>query len=104
MQRGVASARAAAAIYIEERQAQLLCLFYLLQSQALQPPDDLDDVQQQVLQYTSGLLREQEKGKKKMFSHLLQLIQVHAYSNTLPACCAACCKTAFDLRHNVRRL
>ncbi len=76
LQRGVASATAAAAIYYEERRAQLSCLWYLLQSQALQDTETLDDVQQQVFQYTSALLREQQNGKRKMFTHLLQLIQV----------------------------
>lgn len=76
LQRGVASATAAAAIYYEERRAQLSCLWYLLQSQALQDTETMDDVQQQVFQYTSALLREQQNGKRKMFTHLLQLIQV----------------------------
>ncbi|DBA92469.1 TPA: hypothetical protein ACH3X1_002702 [Trebouxia sp. C0004] len=84
-QRGVASATAAAAIYYEERRAQLSCLWYLLQSQALQDTETLDDVQQQVFQYTSALLREQQNGKRKMFTHLLQLIQEQqADSKLLP--------------------
>ncbi|KAL0044481.1 hypothetical protein WJX82_009054 [Trebouxia sp. C0006] len=84
-QRGVASATAAAAIYYEERRAQLSCLWYLLRSQALQETDTLDDVQQQVFRYTSALLREQQNGKRKMFTHLLQLIQgQQADSKLLP--------------------
>lgn len=66
---------------MEERQAQLSCLLCLLQSQAMQPADEADEVQQQVLQYTSHLLQEQEHGKRKLLSHLLQLMQV------LPASC-----------------
>ena len=76
LQRGVASATAAAAIYYEERRAQLSCLWYLLQSQALLDSDSLEEVQQQVFQYTTAFLREQQNGKRKIFSHLLQLIQV----------------------------
>lgn len=62
---------------------QVSCLWYLLQSQIL--PEgvleedalaDWDDVQIQANQYTKKLLRDEQDGKRKLFSHLLQLIQV----------------------------
>ena len=67
---------------------QVSCLWYLLQSQIL--PEglleedalaDWDDVQIQANQYTKKLLRDEQNGKRKLFSHLLQLIQVgHHFS------------------------
>ena len=90
MQRGIASAAAAAAIYVEERRSQVSCLWYLLQSQIL--PEGVleedalaewDDVQLQANQYTKKLLREEQNGKRKMFSHLLQLIQVGEFSSAI---------------------
>ena len=83
MQRGIASAAAAAAIYFEERRMQVSCLWYLLQSQILpegvleeDAQAEWDNVQIQANQYTKKLLRDEPDGKRKLFNHLLQLIQV----------------------------
>lgn len=83
MQRGIASAAAAAALYFEERRSQVLCLWYLLQSQVLpegvleeDAQADWDDVQVQVNQYTKALLHEQQDGRRKLLHHLLHLIEV----------------------------
>ena len=100
MQRGIASAAAAAAIYFEERRLQVSCLWYLLQSQML--PEGVleeealaqwDDVQLQTNQYTKALLREEEQGKRKILNHLLQLIQagLQRYARTYrPSACCQC--------------
>lgn len=83
VQRGIASAAAAAAIYFEERRMQVSCLWYLLQSQILpegvleeDAQAEWDDVQIQANQYTKKVLRDEPGGKRKLFNHLLQLIQV----------------------------
>ena len=88
LQRGIASAAAAAAIYFEERRMQVSCLWYLLQSQILpegvleeDAQAEWDDVQIQANQYTKKLLREDQNGKRMLLNHLLQLIQVgHPFS------------------------
>ena len=75
VQRGVASAAFAAVIYIEERRAQVACLWYLLQSQA-SPDDDVpEEVQQVLFQYTTALLRQEQGGKRTIVNHLLQLVK-----------------------------
>lgn len=75
MQRGVASAAFAAVIYMEERRAQVACLWYLLQSQSM--PDDTapEDVRQVLYQYTTALLRQEQNGKRSILNHLLRLIK-----------------------------
>ena len=97
LQRGIASAAAAAAIYFEERRMQVSCLWYLLQSQILpegvleeDAQAEWDDVQMQTNQYTKKLLREGQDGKRTLFNHLLQLLQVEPLFSVFmlqEACC-----------------
>lgn len=102
MQRGIASAAAAAAIYFEERRSQVSCLLYLLESQLLpegvleeDAQAERDDVQAQVHHYTKVLLREEQDGKRKLLHHLLHLIQVNQQNSALTfQACRCFCKTS----------
>ena len=75
VQRGVASAAFAAVIYIEERRAEVACLWYLLQSQAVQDEDTPEDIKQVMYQYTTALLRQEQGGRRIIINHLLRLIK-----------------------------
>ena len=75
VQRGIASAAFAAVIYIEERRAEVACLWYLLQSQAVQDEDIPEDIKQVMYQYTTALLRQEHGGKRTIVNHLLRLIK-----------------------------
>ncbi|KAL3148728.1 hypothetical protein ABBQ38_014140 [Trebouxia sp. C0009 RCD-2024] len=100
-QRGIASAAAAAALYFEDRRSQVLCLWYLLQSQVLpegvleeDAQADWDDVQVQANQYTKALLRDQQDGRRKLLHHLLHLIQA---INSANECLVYACQVEPDI-------